>query len=421
MPFRWTAGVPARQYRPVSFLLAMLTLWFGGVPAWAATVERIDVAADHVVLHFDARVAGASALLLDSPQRIAIDVTGATPGGSASVGGTVSRVRQAAREGGARIVLDLAQPAIISEGRFGDDGTTLTLALRTVSDARFARAAAEGKLRYLPPFSYGGRAIPASYSVTAPIPAPRAQLALPRVFGDDDSRPLVVIDAGHGGIDPGAISPTTGLKEKDVTLRIAKAIRDELLASGRVRVALTRDDDRFLVLQERYGVARKLKADLFISIHCDSVGGSPDGSGGASGATVYTLSEVASDKEAARLAARENKADIIQGINLADASPDISSLLIDLTQRETMNNSASFAQLLGREAKPLLPIKPNFHRMASLVVLKAPDMPSILFETGYISNPRDAAFIDSREGRARIAESVRRAVDIHFARRLAAN
>ena len=416
MPFRWTGGAPARQYRPVSFFLAMLTLWFGGVPAWAATVERVEVAADHVVLHFDARVAGASAVLLDGPQRIAIDVAGATPGGISTTDGPVRRVRQGVYGDGARIVLDLAQPAIVSEGRFGADGMTLTLALRTVSDARFARAAAEGKLRYLPPFSYGGRAIPASYSVTTPIPAPRAQLALPRIYGDDDSRPLVVIDAGHGGIDPGAISPTTGLKEKDVTLRIARAIRDELLASGRVRVALTRDDDRFLVLQERYGVARKLKADLFISVHCDSVGG-----GDASGASVYTLSEVASDKEAARLAARENKADIIQGISLAEASPDISSLLIDLTQRETMNNSASFAQLLGREARPLVPVKPNFHRMASLVVLKAPDMPSILFETGYISNPRDAAFIDSREGRARIAESVRRAVDIHFARRLAAN
>ncbi|MBA4041245.1 MAG: N-acetylmuramoyl-L-alanine amidase, partial [Sphingobium sp.] len=121
------------------------------------------------------------------------------------------------------------------------------------------------------------------------------------------------------------------------------------------------------------------------------------------------------------LAARENKADIIQGVNLAGTPADISSMLIDLTQRETMNNAASFAQLLGREAKPLVPMRANFHRMASLVVLKAPDMPSILFETGYISNPRDAAFIDSREGRAAIAQSVRRAVDIHFARRLASN
>jgi len=199
-------------------------------------------------------------------------------------------------------------------------------------------------------------------------------------------------------------------------LRIARAIRDELVASGRVRVALTRADARYLVLQERYGNARRLHADLFISIHCDSVG-----AGNASGASVYTLSEVASDKEAAKLAARENKADIISGVNLASTTADISSILIDLTQRETMNNSASFARLLGREAQPLIPVRANFHRMASLMVLKAPDMPSILFETGYISNPADAAFIDSPDGRHRIAESILRAVEVHFARRLASN
>jgi len=223
-----------------------------------------------------------------------------------------------------------------------------------------------------------------------------------------------VIDAGHGGVDPGAISPLDGRREKDVTLKIARAIRDELVRSGRVRVALTRDDDRFLVLQERYGIARRLRADLFISIHCDSVG-----SGNASGASVYTLSEVASDKESAKLAARENKADIISGVNLGATSADISSILIDLTQRETMNASASFARLLGREAQPLMPVKPNFHRMASLMVLKAPDMPSILFETGYISNPRDADFIDSADGRRAIAQSIERAVEVHFARRMA--
>ena len=157
-----------------------------------------------------------------------------------------------------------------------------------------------------------------------------------------------------------------------------------------------------------------MKGDLFISIHCDSTG-----SENATGATAYTLSEVASDKEAARLAARENKADVISGVNLGEAPADVSSILIDLTQRETMNASATFARLLGREAKPLMPLKANFHRMASLMVLKAPDMPSILFETGYISNPQDAAFLDSEEGRHRIAESVTRAVEVNFARRMA--
>jgi N-acetylmuramoyl-L-alanine amidase len=288
--------------------------------------------------------------------------------------------------------------------------------LQTVDDATFARAAGERRLHFLPPFNMGIVQAPATYAVSVPIPpAPRTP-GLPRIYGDDDSRPLVVIDAGHGGVDPGAISPIDGRREKDVTLKIAKAIRDELVKSGRVRVALTREDDRFLVLQERYGIARKLRGDLFISIHCDSVG-----SGSASGASVYTLSEVASDKESAKLAARENKADVIAGVNLAATSADISSILIDLTQRETMNSSANFARLLGREAQPLIPVKPNFHRMASLMVLKAPDMPSILFETGYISNPRDADFIDSAEGRRKIAQSIERAVEVHFARRMASN
>ena len=308
-------------------------------------------------------------------------------------------MRQASRTGGARIVLDLARPAIVSDGRFGEDGRELTLQLRTVDDAAFAQAAAERRLKFLPPFSWAAPSAPRiGNSVSMAVPAARRTLALPRIYGADDSRPLVVIDAGHGGHDPGALGPG-GLKEKDVTLRIAQAIREELLRSGRVRVALTRGDDRYLILQERYGVARKLGASLFISIHCDSVG-----EGNATGASVYTLSEVASDKQAARLAARENKADIIAGVDLADAAADVSSILIDLTQRETMNSSAQFARLLGREAAPLVPFKPNFHRMASLIVLKAPDMPSILFETGYISNPGDAAFIDSRDGRGRIAQ-----------------
>lgn len=251
----------------------------------------------------------------------------------------------------------------------------------------------------------------ARYALSIPVPAPRKAL-LPRVQGDAD-RPLVVIDAGHGGVDPGAINPETGLREKDVTLKIAKAIRDTLLASGKVRVALTRDDDRYLVLRERFGVARRLRGDLFISIHCDSTGRED-----ATGASVYTLSEVASDKESARLAARENKADVIAGVDLDEAA-EVSSILIDLTRRETMNQSAGFARLLGREAPTLMPVKANFHRMASLMVLKAPDLPSVLFETGYISNPGDATFLDSREGRDRIAESVSRAVDSFFARRMA--
>jgi len=250
------------------------------------------------------------------------------------------------------------------------------------------------------------------YKVTVPVPPPARGVRLPKVAGAE-GRPLVVIDAGHGGNDPGAINPQAALREKDVTLKIAKAIRDALVEGGRARVALTRDDDRYIPLRERFGIARRLRADLFISVHCDSVG-----AGLPTGATAYTLSDVASDREAALLAARENKSDVIAGVQLG-RDADVTSILIDLTQRETMNASAGFARLLGREAKPLMPVKTNFHRTASLMVLKAPDMPSVLFETGYISTPADAAFLDSKAGREKIAETVRRAVEVYFARRLA--
>lgn len=417
MQFRWTAPVQARHYRSVSMILALLACWFSSVPSWAASIERVEVKRDRIVLHFDQQVVDASMFLLAAPNCIALDIGGVAPGGRVDTAGPVANVRQAARGlDGARVVFDLARPAIVTEGVFGRDGRELTLELRTVDDASFARAAASGKMSFVPPFNYGAAPAARRYEVSIPVPKASQKLALPRIYGDDDSRPLVVIDAGHGGVDPGSIAPSNGRHEKDVALRIALAVRDELVRSGRVRVAMTREDDRFLVLQERYGIARRLKANLFISIHCDSVG-----SGDATGATVYTLSEVASDKESAKLAARENKADIIAGIDLGGSNADISSILIDLTQRETMNSSASFARLLGREAQSSIPVKANFHRMASLMVLKAPDMPSILFEAGYMSNPNDLAFIDSKEGRKRIAETMRRTVDIFFARQMASN
>lgn len=251
------------------------------------------------------------------------------------------------------------------------------------------------------------------YSVSLPMPR-RARADLPRVDGPA-GRPLVVIDAGHGGLDPGAVAPSGTLREKALTLELARAIRDALLASGRVRVALTRDDDRFLPLQERYGAARRLGADLFLSVHCDSAT-EPE----ATGASVYTLSEIASDKEAARLAARENRADALGGVASDEPGADIAAILLDLTQRETMDRSAGFARLLGREARALIPVRRDAHRMASLVVLKAPDTPSVLFEAGYISNPADAALLASREGQRKVAASVRKAVEIHFATHVAA-
>jgi N-acetylmuramoyl-L-alanine amidase len=227
-----------------------------------------------------------------------------------------------------------------------------------------------------------------------------------------DNPPLVVIDPGHGGRDPGAASPFGDAREKDITLALARAIRDDLARSGRVRVALTRDDDSYLPLEERYGVARRLGADLFISVHADAAPLNDQ----ARGATVYTLSEVASDREAALLAARENEADLIGGGGLSP-DPGVNLILIDLAQRESMNVSAEFARLLFREAAPVFPFRPEWHRFAAFVVLKAPDIPSVLFESGYLTNEVDAAFVQSPRGREQIAEGMRRAIEAHFARR----
>lgn len=248
--------------------------------------------------------------------------------------------------------------------------------------------------------------------ISVRIPDAAPAIALPPISGPKDPRrPLVVIDAGHGGHDPGSQNPRLGWREKDITLAIASKLREDLLKTGRVRVAMTRDDDHFLVLQERYGIARKMGAGLFISIHADAAENE-----GAQGATVYTLSDVASDREAARLAARENRSDILNGVDLTAQAGNVTSILIDLTQRETLEASTRFADLVHREAAPLIRFRAPYHRFASLVVLKSPDTPSVLFEAGYITNDEDAKLLASPEGQERIAEGIARAVTVYFAR-----
>lgn len=248
----------------------------------------------------------------------------------------------------------------------------------------------------------------------ATIPPRPSRFRLPPVEGPANPRlPLVVIDAGHGGHDPGSSSSDGGTHEKDVALRIARAIRDSLVESGKVRVAMTRNDDRFLALAERREIARRLRADLFISVHCDSA---PNPA--ARGASIYTLSETSSDRVASALAARENKADVINGVDLSREADDVSTILIDLAQRETMNVSSAFASLVQRDLSPLVSLKPDFHKYAGLMVLKAPDVPSVLLETGYISNDDDLALLTSPGYREKIATGVRRAIEAHFARQL---
>lgn len=249
------------------------------------------------------------------------------------------------------------------------------------------------------------------YVVSVDLPRPEAARQLPRIEGPlDASRPLVVIDPGHGGKDPGA--GTGGLKEKTLTLMLAKALRDALLKQGGVRVALTRSDDSYLFLGERPAIARALGADLFISIHADST----EGESGARGATVYTLSARGSNQAAEKMAARENSADKIYGVTIDGQSSDVNAVLIDLAQRQTKARSETFAGLILREGQGAMPFKESEPQSAAFAVLKSPDVPSVLFETGYINNGSDVARLMSPEGRVTFAQTLARAIRVFFAR-----
>jgi len=236
---------------------------------------------------------------------------------------------------------------------------------------------------------------------------------MPETSGD--ARPLIVVDPGHGGIDSGTKSGS-GQNEKDVVLAFGLTLRDKLLKTGKYRVAMTRSDDTFIPLDERVRFARANKASLFISIHADSI---PRSEGQAEGASVYTLSAKASDAEAARLAETENKSDVIAGVDLTAEPNDVANILIDLAQRETKAFSQQFARDLVGEFKSSTRLHLHPIKSAGFIVLKAPDVPSVLVELGYMSTRDDLKNLMSPEWRARTADSVVHAVNEFFAPRLA--
>ncbi|MGE8140751.1 N-acetylmuramoyl-L-alanine amidase family protein [Novosphingobium sp. NPDC080210] len=249
------------------------------------------------------------------------------------------------------------------------------------------------------------------YVVSVKLERGQSMVSLPQIQGPQDpTRPLVVIDPGHGGRDPGAGSGPT--KEKQLTLAIALALRDDLLRSGGVRVALTRSDDRFLALGERSAIARKMGADLFISIHADST----EVEAGAVGASVYTLSAKGSSEVAERMAARENAVDLIGGVPIRQQDDTVSAILVDLSQRKTQGQSEEFARLILREARGKVPFKDSTFQSAAFAVLKSPELPSVLLESGYINHPSDLARLTSREGQLALAEVVGQAIRVFFAR-----
>jgi N-acetylmuramoyl-L-alanine amidase len=298
--------------------------------------------------------------------------------------------------GGSRIVIDLVRPVRIDKALVldaaNDQPARLVLDLAAIDREAFMRLAA-----------LDGRA--PDNRRTEPQPENKP----------GDPRPLIVIDPGHGGIDNGT-KAATGEMEKTIVLEFSLMLRDKIEKIGKYRVVMTRTDDSFVALGDRVALARARQASLFISIHADALA---RGEGDAQGATVYTLSERPSDARAARLAEAENQADVIAGLDLSSEPKDVAGILIDLARRETKTYSVQFAQSVVSSMKASARLHQNPLKSASFVVLKAPDVPSVLVELGFVSNKTDLRSLISPEWRERTADSIVHAVDTYFTTRLA--
>jgi N-acetylmuramoyl-L-alanine amidase len=300
-------------------------------------------------------------------------------------------------QGGSRIVLDTKGPVKIEKAFVlaaeGGQPARLVLDLASTDRASFLRNVSLAK--------------PPTHKSAAPGHASKP---------DADPRPLIVLDPGHGGIDTGARA-AGGEMEKDIVLQFAKTLQAGLERSGKYRVAMTRSDDTFIPLAERVRFGRSHNAALFVSIHADSI---PKSEGQAEGATVYTLSENASDAEAARLAEAENKADVIAGVDLTAEPDDVANILVDLAQRETKTYSTLFARTVVGELKAT---SARLHKhplkSAGFKVLTAPDVPSVLVELGYMSTKDDLKLLTSDAWQSRTANALTQAIDTFFAPRLA--
>ena len=413
--------------RAIAWILGLVLLFSGAAAAAnkpAVTDARLAIEPEltRVVLNVSKETNFRVFTLVD-PYRVVIDmdeVDWKVSGGSKLQGhGMVAGMRYGLfKAGTSRIVLDLVEPVEVARAEFLPPGNgeplRLLVDLRRVSDSQFraqlkSAVITSTALAALPQPKTGGSSGAsgtggggASGTGASGGSAAKAPIEEPK-----RGKALIVIDPGHGGIDPGAVGEK--LTEKELTLAVAKAVKKELEATGKFRVILTRTSDVYIPLRDRFGLAREKGADLFISLHADSHNNPL-----LRGASVYTLSEKASDAEAEALAAKENKSDIIAGVDLSKQSNVVSNILIDLAQRDTKNMSSRFAGLLVRELKVQTMLLGNSHRYAGFAVLKAPDVPSILLEMGYISSSKDEALLNSAKHQKKLAKAVRQAIENYF-------
>jgi N-acetylmuramoyl-L-alanine amidase len=394
-----------------------------GQPPTPAAVSSFPVASDarlagdgkqtRFVLDLDKSITF-RAFALDDPYRVVLDIPQVSfqfPAGTGTAGrGLIKAFRYGlVMPGGSRVVLDLTGPARINKSYMleaaNGQPARLVLELEEIDRASFVQSlASETRPELRPAIADANAAAPPVEAAPAPKPAAVADL-----------RPVVVIDPGHGGDDNGTQAANDSEKnEKILVLAFGLALRDRLEKSGKYRVVMTRDDDTFIPLADRVKIARTQSAALFVSIHADAL---PKGEGDAQGATIYTLSDRASDAEAEQLAEAENKADAIGGVNLTDEPTEVADILIDLARRETRTFSNRFARLLMGEMKRTVRMHKHPLKSAGFRVLKAPDVPSVLVELGYVSNKDDLEHLVSESWRSQTVASIAQAVDVFLTKR----
>lgn len=377
-------------------------------------VSRLEVQSvaglDRVMLH-SSHAIGYNSFTLDNPARLVIDMTAldwrAGQGLPAGYNGAVLKNIRVAQFNPTttRMVLDLAQAAKLKEVTVKNQGQGFVVAFDVLS-SEYREGSSQPVAA--PVDDWATLAENAAQAKPMPDDLPFAVVPVPVDKPLAARKPVVVIDAGHGGRDPGAIG-VKGTHEKEVTLAYARALRDALLRTGRYDVVLTRDSDTYIMLRERLAMGRRAKGDIFISLHADAAENHA-----TRGLSVYTLSETASDAEAAALATRENKVDLIYGMNLSSENPDVTEILIDLAQRETKNKSSKLANILVENVSKKVQLLRNPHRYAGFAVLKAPDVPSVLVEIGFLSNRKDEALITSSNYRAGVVASLVDGIDAYF-------
>jgi N-acetylmuramoyl-L-alanine amidase len=368
-----------------------------------------DVKQTRFILDLDKKI-DIHAFLLADPYRAVLDIPQVSFRFAPDVGDAGRGLIKAFRyglvmPGGSRIVFDLTGPAKIEKAYVLDAANgqppRLVVELEAVDRAAFNRLLAASSGSEQPK------------GTDSPTPAADATGSTGSA-APPDGRPVVVIDPGHGGIDNGT-QASTGEAEKDLVLAFAVALRDRIERDGKYRVVMTRTDDTFIPLAERVRVARNNGAALFVSIHADAL---PRREGDARGATIYTLSDKASDAEAERLAEAENKADAIGGVNLTEEPTEVADILIDLAQRETRTFSNRFARMLMSEMKNSARMHKHPLKSAGFKVLKAPDVPSVLVELGYVSNKADLRQMTSEDWRSKTVRSVAKAVEAFLSKRV---